>query len=505
MITTRAFDMRRRACRLLALALAVGVAPAAAASPSRSGRYTAAVEQGRRAVRALMETSRAPGLSVAVGVDGAVVWSEGFGSADLELSVPVTPKTRFRIGSVSKLITAAALMKLHEDGRVDLDAPVQRYAPSFPEKGAAITPRMLSAHLGGIRHYQAKDYTNGRNIDLEHFDSVEDSLKLFADDPLVAPPGTKYAYSTFGYTLLSRVVEAASGAPFLDTLHERVAGPLRMRDTVGDRVRAIVPNRTEFYSLANDGQLVHARYVDSSYKWAGGGILSTAEDLVRFGSAHLRPGFLRAETLDLMLTPQRTADGAETGVGIGWRVGTDPEGRRIAHHAGSIDGGRAVVVVYRDAGLVVALLSNLSQTPAAVERTAMTIAEPFLDPVATRPGSRAARAALEGTFDYAVEGAESGGAATLELRRAGGALEGWISLSESTTALMPAGGAGASARARVVGLAEDARGARAVVATPLGLFPLRLELEDGALRGTIAVASTSPSPPIEFRATRRRR
>lgn len=165
-------------------------------------QYADAIEQGRRALRTLMEMSGVPGMSVAVGVHGNIVWSEGFGYADLEQRAPVTPLTRFRIASVSKVITAAAVARLHELGRLDLDAPVQRYVPAFPDKGHVLTTRQLTGQLGGIRHYDAKDFAEGRNIDFKHYSTTLDALAIFKDDPLIAAPGTRYNYSTFGYTLV---------------------------------------------------------------------------------------------------------------------------------------------------------------------------------------------------------------------------------------------------------------------------------------------------------------
>src|SRR6267378_3950851 len=133
------------------------------------------------------------------------MYSEGFGYADLEERVPVWPTTKFRIGSISKPLTATALVQLVEAGKLDLDAPVQKYVPSFPEKGAVITTRMLAGHLAGIRHYQGDEF----NIQ-KHYANVLDGVKIFENDPLVSPPGTKFNYSSYGYNLLSAVVESAA-------------------------------------------------------------------------------------------------------------------------------------------------------------------------------------------------------------------------------------------------------------------------------------------------------
>lgn len=473
-----------------------------AAQPKTASSYADAIQLGRIAVRTLRDEARIPGLTVAVGIDGQIVWSEGFGYADLEHQAPVTTQTRFRLGSVSKMLTAAAVAKLYEEGKLDLDAPIQRYEPTFPDKGRPITPRQLAGHLGGIRHYvQEKDYV-GRNIDSEHFDSVQASLKIFQDDPLVAAPGATYKYSTFGYTLLSRVVEATAGQDFLDYLRDHITQPLGMKQTNADQPGPIIPHRAGFYDQRSDGQIVNATYVDSSYKWAGGGMLSTAEDLVRFGFAHLRSGFFKAKTLDLIFTSQRAADGKETGVGIGWRITADAEGRRLVHHAGAMNGCRAVIVINRDAGLVVSLLSNLGQTPADVERTALTLAEPFLQ-ARSQPLPKAKNPELTGIYDYVIEERGQPFSGMIELTHRAGRHEGWMTASPPLRTVAKVSGAGAVTRLRIASVSAQGQEARAVMATRYGLYPMRLHFENGELVAEMWVRINSSAPDLTFRAKKR--
>jgi serine beta-lactamase-like protein LACTB, mitochondrial len=190
--------------------------------------------------------------------------------------VPVWPTTKFRIGSVSKPLTAVALMQLVEAGKVDLDAPAQKYVPGFPDKGAVITVRMVAGHLAGIRHYKEGEFENQK-----HYANVLEGLKIFQDDPLVAPPGTKYSYSSYGYNLLSAVIESASEENFLAYMQGHIFTPLGLPHTTADQNTQIIEQRARFYELPKDGTVEIAPYVDNSYKWAGGGFLSTAEDLVR--------------------------------------------------------------------------------------------------------------------------------------------------------------------------------------------------------------------------------
>jgi serine beta-lactamase-like protein LACTB, mitochondrial len=298
-----------------------------------------------------------PGMSAAVAVRGRVVWSEGFGLADVERRVPATAETRYRVGSVSKLLTAAALARLVQAGRVDLDAPVQRYAPSFPVKPRPVTLRQLAGHQSGIRHYRIP----GDPVGERTFATLAEGLAIFANDTLLFAPGTRYAYSSYGYNLLGVAIEGASGRPFLDAVRELVTRPLALWSVVADHRDSVVRDRTAFYDYGRDQRVVNARWDDASYKWPSGGYLATAADLASFGSAFLAPGFLDERTLQLVFTPQRLASGEATVVGLGWRIGRDSAGRTIYHHGGtSSPGGRAMLVVYPAEQVVVAMLANIA-------------------------------------------------------------------------------------------------------------------------------------------------
>jgi len=296
-----------------------------------------------------------PGLSLTVAVDGKIMYSEGFGYADLEERVPVWPTTKFRIGSISKPLTATALMQLVEAGKLDLDAPVQKYVPSFPDKGAVITARMLAGHLAGIRHYQGDEFNIQR-----HYANVLDGLKIFENDPLVSPPGTKFNYSSYGYNLLSAVVESAAGENFLAYMQKHVFDAMGLAHMAADQNTQIVEQRSRFYEKEKDGTLENAPYVDNSYKWAGGGFLSTSEDLVRFGSMLLQPGFLKADSLKLLFASQKTKSGEETGYGMGWEITKSPSGRVVYEHSGGSIGGSSQLMVYPETHVVVALVTNLT-------------------------------------------------------------------------------------------------------------------------------------------------
>ena len=331
----------------------------------------AQTEKARERVSKLVSEKKIPGLSVSVIKDDKIIWSEGFGFADLEQKVKATPQTKFRIGSVSKLLTAAAIARLYEKNLVDFDDSVYKYVPTFPKKENDITIRQLAGHLGGIRHYGRNEYVN-----FKRYKTVGESLGIFKDSPLKNVPGKKYSYSTYGYTLLSSAIENACKQDFLTCLKSEITTPLKLDSTVPDDNKKIIENRTEFYSLGEDGDWTNATYTDNSDRWAAGGMLSTSEDLVRFASAHLSDGFLNPETRKILFTSQKTADGKETGVGIGWRIGKDENGEIIYHHGGSSIGGRAFLIVYPKQKIAIAILSNLTFARFA-DKEVLEIVEPF--------------------------------------------------------------------------------------------------------------------------------
>lgn len=300
---------------------------------------------------------RPPGISVAVAVDGKLVWAEGFGLADVEQCVPVSPKTKFRIGSTSKPLTALGAAVLYDTGRLDLDVPIQNYVPAFPEKGYAITTRELLGHLGGIRSYTPEEDST---LERDAYHSVSEGLKRFKDDPLAVPPRTKWLYSTYGYVLASAAIEGASGQDFLTFMHDKVFMPIGMVDTVADETEKIIPNRARWYGIRADGSYYNTPFEDISYKWAGGGFLSTAADLVRLGSILLQSGFLKQQTLAMIFSPQKLNNGEKTKYGLGWFLHNAGErgAERWYEHSGGVPGSSSWLVIYPDQKVVVAWLQN---------------------------------------------------------------------------------------------------------------------------------------------------
>lgn len=336
-------------------------------------RYVTAIESGRVVLDSLLQATGIPGLSVAIGVDGEIVWSEGFGFADLENRVAVTPLTKFRIGSVSKPVTSIAVGRLVEQGRLDLDAPVQTYVPAFPEKPWPITTRLVAGHLAGIRHYRGAEFESAK-----HYATVAEGLTIFASDSLLFEPGTRWSYSSYGWNLVSAVVEGATDVPFLAYMRREVFEPAGLSDMIADQVDSLIMFRTRYYQQAADGAVLNAPWVDNSYKWAGGGFLSTPSELAELAFALWDGELLQRETLDVLWTPQRTRDGNATEYGIGWYVSQDAAGRRMVGHGGGSVGGTTLFWLWPEHEMVVALTANLSEAPLGGRAFAERLGTPFL-------------------------------------------------------------------------------------------------------------------------------
>jgi len=310
------------------------------------------------AVSSFMSANSVPGIGAAVVLEGEPVWSAGFGMADLEDSAPVTSSTLFRLGSISKPVTATAILQLWEQGKLDLDVPIQKYCPAFPEKESPITTRQLLGHLGGIRHYNSDGKGDIPEDSARHFAGMQESLTIFAGDPLVAKPGTKFHYSTYGYTLVGCVLEGAASQKYVDYVRENIFRPAGMVETQTDDFFAVIPHRTRWYHKDKAGIVRNAGVLDSSYKIPGGGLISSADDMARFEAAILADKLMHRATRDLMWTSLKTADGKATGYGLGWGL-ADKFGVHILAHTGGQQGTSTAFALVPERRAAVVVLANM--------------------------------------------------------------------------------------------------------------------------------------------------
>ncbi len=303
-----------------------------------------------------MKKDRVPGLSVAF-QHGDFFWAKGFGYSDLENDVPASPESAYRLASITKTITAVAILLLYDEGKIDLDDEVQKYVPSFPKKPWPITIRQLLGHLGGISHYRNYD-VEGR---IKEPKTTEEAIAIFKDFPLVAEPGTRYHYSTYGYNLLGAVIEAVSGLPYGEFVRRYIFQPLEMKASRLDSQIDLIPYRVRGYRLI-DNEIRPSEFIDVSSRFAGGGIRSTVVDLVRYGYKLIIQGeLLKPETRRMMLTSMVQKNGFYTGYGMGWVV--NPwHGHFYINHSGSQQETRTHLAIFPAEKLVIAIACNLEGT-----------------------------------------------------------------------------------------------------------------------------------------------
>jgi len=332
--------------------------------------YADAIAKSEEAMQKLV-ASGTPGASIAVAVNCEVVWSEGFGYADVEAQKKATADTQFGLGSITKALTAALYGKFVEKGLVEWDVPVQRYLPEFPDK--EVTARMLAGHTSGL----ADDFNNANRLTTRHY-TTREAMREITKPPLRHAAGTAYYYGTTTYTVLADVLERETGKSFDELMRAELLVSLGMDSTV---VNTGPPGQSAtksvFYERTGEGKIIRTPAYDPSFKLAGAGYLSTAADVARFGSAMLPCGRgLSQQVRAELWRPVRLKDGTspvtgtgesmevkDTGIALGWNIAEDKNGRRVMHQPGGGPGISSWLVVYPDAGMVVAILSNRTSAP----------------------------------------------------------------------------------------------------------------------------------------------
>ena len=325
----------------------------------------------------LWRSKKIPGLSIAIFHNDYCNWQAGFGYADIDNEISVDPsQTKFRAASVSKPITACALASMVADGLIDLEASFYKYVPYYPKKEYDFNLRQLASHTAGIRAYRGKEYALNRPY------SIKESLAVFQHDPLLFKPGTQFHYNSYGYVLLSLAMQEASGMPFDEYTKQKVLIPLGMTNTIPEKPSTIneqpstindqrstindqrstinhqpIPGnqKATFYTRWASG-FRKATEVDNRFKIAGGGYLTTAQDMVKLGQAILDQSFY-PQTMPLFLQSQQ-AGGKSTYYGLGWEVSEDAKGRPFYGHIGNQVGGYSYFRVFPGTGLIIAVLVN---------------------------------------------------------------------------------------------------------------------------------------------------
>lgn len=298
-----------------------------------------------------MNETGMPGMQLFVSHKNKTQLSLSLGFADIKNQQIVTDSTRFRLNSISKSMTAIAMMQLMMQGKLDIDKTVQTYLPTFPSKKFPITVRQAASHTAGFRDYDEKNLSD--YIRTEHYSTATQALSVFQEDSLLFEPGTQFFYSTFGWNLIGAVIESCSGVDYLSYMKREVWQPLGLTNTCGDEKNNVIPNRSKFYDITGEENDLG----DLSYKYAGGGLLSTAKDLLVFGNALLSCKFFEDDR-QLLFETNYLADGQATGYGLGWYIGKDANGHRMWYHSGDSFSSSSHLFIYPDDDLVIAFLGN---------------------------------------------------------------------------------------------------------------------------------------------------
>tara|TARA_R110001583_G_scaffold35695_6_gene118473 strand:- start:629 stop:1726 length:1098 start_codon:yes stop_codon:yes gene_type:complete len=307
----------------------------------------------------LITKKKLPGLAITVRKQGGVIFQKGYGYADIEANIKVDPKrTVFRIASVSKNIAATALAQMVKENGIDLDASLYDYVPYFPKKEYDFTIRQLANHTAGIRGYKGMEY--GLNQPF----SIKESLRIFKDDDLLFKPGTDYHYNSFDWVLISLAMQEASGVSFENYVREKVLLPMGLLNTFGEPIESdkikideeVVGHMATFYSRRKSG-FRKAMPVNNHYKLAGGGYLSTSEDIANFGQAYLKADILKDKVISEFLTAEKIG-GKSTYYGLGWQVSLDASGRSYFGHVGNGIGGYSNLFIYPKEEMVFSILTN---------------------------------------------------------------------------------------------------------------------------------------------------
>jgi D-alanyl-D-alanine carboxypeptidase len=338
------------------------------------------------------------GVSIAVAREGRLILARGYGMANVEHSVAVTPETIFHIASISKNILAAVVLQLVDEGKLRLDDDVTKYVPEAPTGGHHVTVRQLLNHTSGIYSFTSlPDAANNERLDLTH----EQVLGLIKDKPFDFEPGTRWRYDNSAFYLAGMVVERVTKQEYGAYVREHVFKPLGMSSVSLCYARMVVPHLASGYEV-DGGALVNAAFMTWKLPFAGGAVCATASDLLKWEAALDSGRLLTPSSLALMRTPTTLADGTKIDYGLGTRLGS-LDGHRVLGHTGGGGGYRTVLASFPDDHLTVAVLINTDDGSAPPAAMAADIVRAALglkkNALLDLPVPGAELAALSGKYD----------------------------------------------------------------------------------------------------------
>lgn len=295
-----------------------------------------------------------PGCVVLVAKKGQIIYNKAFGTADLQLNVPMKPEMVFNIASVTKQFTAVAILKLVEENKLSLGDSIQRFVPDYPSKGHTITIEHLLTHTSGIKDYLQIDFGG---VNMERWDFAPKSLiDSFKNQPLLFDPGTKYAYSNSGYYLLGYIIEKITGKRYQNYMRDHILKPLGMAHSYFDENGIVIPGRVPGYRQTEHGYK-NADFWSPSIMYSTGGLIMNTEDLFKWHQGLYSYRILKKETLDKAFIPYTLKDGTSAGYGYGWFMKTSNDIKSI-EHGGALPGYLTNEVYFPAEDIFIAIFTN---------------------------------------------------------------------------------------------------------------------------------------------------
>ncbi len=318
-----------------------------------------------------MEKLKVPGISIAVVHRGNVIHKNCYGLANLEHSIPVTPQSPFKIASLTKPITAIAILQLVEKDRISLDQTVGRYLEDLPKEWNSITVRQLLSHTSGLADYfQAPDWSwrNSWRLDL----NKEEFIKMNEKSPMIFKSGERMQYCNTNYYLLGMLIEKVSGKSYAEYLTKNIFEPLEMSKSRLDNAQAIIPNRVSGYTLEK-GELRNAEFTSDTWAYSEGGVITTADDLAKLDSSLYTEKLIKRYSIEQMWAPTKLNNGSDGIIGdngagkpnhygLGWFI-SEYKNHKLILGGGNKPGYTCTFFRFIDDDLTVIILSNLSSSP----------------------------------------------------------------------------------------------------------------------------------------------
>lgn len=295
------------------------------------------------------------GLSVGIYANGEIIYEAGDGLIDMDNKLPATGDMIHRTASISKPMTAIAIMQLVEQGKIDLDVPIQTYVPDFPQKPeGTITTRQLLSHTSGINAY--KGFLDG--FSFKEYKTLDAAINRFKKRKLVGEPGKVFRYSTYGYVVLGKIIEQVSGMSYESYMDKYIWTPTGMQHTSVEKHKVPLANKSGMFR-SKKGNLKKDLYTNLSMKAPGGGVQSTVGDLLRFGKAVIENNLVTGASMDLMTTDQKVRPkNAGNPYGFGWFLYSKDEQKPIFGHSGGQAGTSTQLMILPKQEVVVAVISN---------------------------------------------------------------------------------------------------------------------------------------------------